>query len=146
MSERPTTVTTKRPGRPTRPAGAARAAGARPARSAGAQPARPGSARPGTSAAPGSSGIRQSVERRSSVHLVYLRHLPAWVPPIVLAALLIAGLAVRGWIGAAALCVVAAFIGWLGYLSWPALKTPGRIGRVAVIACLLGLAVFQATR
>jgi hypothetical protein len=146
MSERPTTVTTKRPGRPTRPAGAARAAGAQPARPAGAQPARPGSARPGTSAAPGSSGIRQSVERRSSVHLVYLRQLPAWVPPIVLAALLVAGLAVRGWIGAAALCVVAAFIGWLGYLSWPALSPPGRIGRVAVIACLLGLAVFQATR
>ena len=135
MSERPTTVTTKRPGRPTRPAGPARPGSARP-----------GSARPGTSAAPGSSGIRRSVERRSSVHLVYLRQLPAWIPPIVLAALLVAGLAVRGWIGAAALCVVAAFIGWLGYLSWPALKTPGRIGRVAVIACLLGLAVFQATR
>jgi hypothetical protein len=143
MSERPTTVTTKRPGRPTRPAGAARPAGAQPARPGSA---RPGVARPGTSAAPGSSGIRQSVERRSSVHLVYLRQLPAWIPPIVLAALLVAGLAVRGWIGAAALCVVAAFIGWLGYLSWPALSPPGRIGRVAVIACLLGLAVFQATR
>jgi hypothetical protein len=143
MSERPTTVTTKRPGRPTRPAGPARPAGARPARPGSA---RPGGARPGTSAAPGSSGIRQSVERRSSVHLVYLRQLPAWIPPIVLAALLVAGLAVRGWIGAAALCVVAAFIGWLGYLSWPALSPPGRIGRVAVIACLLGLAVFQATR
>ncbi len=90
--------------------------------------------------------MRRAVERRSSVHLVYLRQLPAWVPPIVLAALLVAGLAVRGWIGAAALCVVAAFIGWLGYLSWPALSPPGRIGRAVVIACLLGLAVFQATR
>ena len=143
MSERPTTVTTKRPGRPTRPAGPARPAGARPARPGSA---RPGGARLGTSAAPGSSGIRRAVEQRSGVHLVYLRQLPGWVPPIVLAALLVAGLAVRGWIGAAALCVVAAFIGWLGYLSWPALSPPGRIGRAAVIACLLGLAVFQATR
>ena len=146
-------MTTKRPGRPTRPAGPARPAGARPARPGTPRPgttrpvtARPGTAPPGTSAAPGSSGIRRAVEQRSGVHLVYLRQLPAWVPPIVLAALLVAGLAVRGWIGAVALCVVAAFIGWLGYLSWPALSTPGRIGRAAVIACLLGLAVFQATR
>jgi len=49
---------------------------------------------------------------------LFLRQLPAWVVPLVLAALLIAGLALHGWLGAAALCVVAAFVGWLGYLSW----------------------------
>lgn len=78
--------------------------------------------------------------------LIYLRRLPAWLPPVVLAALLVAGLAVRGWAGAAALCVVAAFLGWLGYMSWPRLTGLGRLGRVAAIACLLGLALFQATR
>ncbi len=77
---------------------------------------------------------------------MFLRQLPAWVVPLVLAALLIAGLAVRGWPGAAALCVVAAFVGWLGYLSWPVLTTLGRIGRVAIFACALALAAFQATR
>jgi len=61
-------------------------------------------------------------------------------------ALLVAGLALHGWLGAAALCVVAAFVGWLGYLSWPVLTTRGRIGRVAAFACALGLAAFQATR
>jgi hypothetical protein len=86
------------------------------------------------------------VERRSGAHLVFLRQLPPWVVPIMVAVLLIAGLAVHGWIGAAALCVVAAFIGWLGYLSWPALTTTGRIGRAAAVACMLALAVFQATR
>jgi len=40
--------------------------------------------------------------------------------------------------------VVAGFVGWLGYLSWPVLTTPGRIGRVLLVACALGLAVFEA--
>jgi hypothetical protein len=84
------------------------------------------------------------VERRSAAQLVFLRQMPAWVLPFMMAALLIAGLAVHGWLGAAALCVVAGFMGWLGYLSWPALTPPGRIGRVVLVACALGLAVFEA--
>jgi hypothetical protein len=92
------------------------------------------------------SAARQTAERRSAVPLVYLRHLPAWVPPVVLAALLVAGLAVRGWGGAVALCVLAAFLGWLAYLSWPALGGRGRAGRSVVVACLLALAAFQAMR
>jgi O-antigen ligase len=86
------------------------------------------------------------VEQRSAVVLLYLRQLPRWVPPVVLAALLVAGLAVRGWGGAAALCVLAAFLGWLGYLSWPRLAGRGRLGRVAAVALLLGLAALQAAR
>jgi hypothetical protein len=68
------------------------------------------------------------------------------VPPIVLAALFVAGIAVRGWAGAIALCAVAAFLGWLAYLSWPRLAGPGRLGRVAAAAVLLGLAAFMAAR
>ena len=100
---------------------------------------RPGSPRP-------PSERRRSAEQRSAVPLLYLRHLPAWVPPIVLAALFVAGLALRGWAGAVALCAVAAFLGWLAYLSWPRLAGPGRLGRVAAIVFLLGLAAFMATR
>ena len=86
------------------------------------------------------------MERRSAAQLVFLRQMPAWVLPFVMAALRIAGLAVHGWLGAAALCLVAGFVGWLGYLSWPALTMPGRIGRVVLVACALGLAVFEAMR
>ena len=68
------------------------------------------------------------------------------MPPIVLAALFVAGLAVRGWAGAIALCAVAAFLGWLAYLSWPRLAGPGRLGRVVAVAFLLGLAAVMATR
>jgi len=65
---------------------------------------------------------------------------------MVLAALFIAGLAVRGWAGAIALCAVAAFLGWLAYLSWPRLAGPGRLGRVVAVAFLLALAALMATR
>ena len=92
------------------------------------------------------SSAREELQRRSALPLVYLRHLPAWLPPTVLAALLVAGLALKGWPGAAALCVVAAFLGWLAFLSWPALAARGRLGRALTIAALLAVAALQATR
>jgi hypothetical protein len=100
---------------------------------------RPAPPRPGSAA-------RRAAEQRSALPLVYLRHLPSWVPPVVLVALMVTGLAVRGWGGAVALCAVAAFLSWLAFLSWPALGSRGRLGRVVVSACLLGLAALQATR
>jgi hypothetical protein len=92
------------------------------------------------------SAARQAAERRSALPLIYLRHLPSWLPPVVLAALLVTGLAVRGWGGAVALCAVAAVLGWLAYLSWPSLAARGRLVRGVAIACLLALAAFQAMR
>jgi hypothetical protein len=97
-------------------------------------------------APPPPSPTRQAAEQRSAVPLVYLRHLPTWVVPVVLVALLVAGLALRGWPGTVALCVVAAFLSWLAYLSWPALGGRGRLGRAAVIVALLVAAALQATR
>jgi hypothetical protein len=100
----------------------------------------------GIPATPRPGGIRLAVERRSAAPLVFLRQMPAWIPPLLLAGLLVAGFGLRGVAGAAALCVVAAFAGWLGYLSWPRLGPAGRAGRVAAITCMLALAVLQATR
>ncbi len=105
---------------------------------------RPASPRPPSPRKP--PAARRPAERRSAAPLIYLRQLPAWLPPTVLAALLVAGLAVRGWAGAVMLCAVAAFLGWLAFLSWPRLAGRGRLGRAVVIACLLGLAVLLATR
>jgi hypothetical protein len=95
---------------------------------------------------PGASGTRQAVERSSARPLLYLRQLPRWLPPLVMLALLIAGFAVPGAIGAAALVLVAAFLAWLGYLSWPSLAARGRLLRIVAIAFLLALAAVQATR
>jgi Family of unknown function (DUF6703) len=95
---------------------------------------------------PRTDGGRLAAERRSAAPLLFVRQLPAWLLPLVLAGCLVAGLALRGPAGAAALCVVAAFLGWLGYLSWPRLGLAGRAGRVAAVACVLVIAVLQGTR
>ncbi len=97
-------------------------------------------------APPRSPAARRAAEQRSALPLVYLRHLPAWLPPVVLAALMVVGLAVRGWPGTVALCAVAAFLGWLAFVSWPALTGRGRLGRAVAIAALLAVAALQATR
>jgi O-antigen ligase len=89
---------------------------------------------------------RQAVEQRSAVALLYLRGLPRWLPPLALAALLVAGLVVRGWGGAVALCLVAAFLAWLAFLSWPRVAVSGRLGRVGAVAIMLALAAYQASR
>ncbi len=95
---------------------------------------------------PDASAARQATERRSARPLLYLHQLPAWVAPLLMVALLIAGLAVRGPAGAAALCGVAAVLGWLAALSWPRLSSAGRLGRLLAVAVVLGVAAFQATR
>jgi hypothetical protein len=95
---------------------------------------------------PGASGSRLAVERSSAKPLLFLRQLPWWVPLIVVLALMITGFVVPGWIGAVALVLVAAFLAWLAFISWPRVNIPGRVLRVTAVACMLGAAVVQARR
>jgi hypothetical protein len=105
---------------------------------------RPGPAdRPGQ---PGASETRQAVERVSARPLVFLTQLPKWVLLVILLGLLISGFAVPGLIGAAALLVVGILLGWLAYLSWPALNTQARLGRVVAVVCMVIIVVWQARR
>ncbi len=93
-----------------------------------------------------SPGPRGSVERASLRPAAYLHHLPRWLPPLLVAVCFVGGLAVPGWGGGALLLVVAAFVGWLAVLSWPAVGLQGRVLRIAAIAAIAGLAVWQALR
>jgi hypothetical protein len=77
---------------------------------------------------------------------MYLYQLPRWVPPLLLVVFLIAGLALRGPAGAAALCVVAAVLAWLAAISWPRLSAGGRAGRVLAVVLMLVIAGYQASR
>jgi uncharacterized protein DUF6703 len=95
---------------------------------------------------PDASPARQAAERRSAKPLLYLHQLPTWVAPLVMVALLVAGLAVKGPGGAVALCGVAAVLGWLAAISWPRLSASGRLGRILGIAVVLALAGLQAAR
>jgi O-antigen ligase len=94
----------------------------------------------------GTSRTRRTVEQRSAAPLLFLKQLPAWLLPLVLVVLLIAGLALHGIGGALALCGVAVALGWLALLSWPRLSAGGRLGRAAVIVAVLVVAVIQAVR
>jgi hypothetical protein len=102
----------------------------------------PGQLRP----TPGASRARRAAEERSAVPLLFLRQFPSWLLPLVLVALLIAGLALRGPGAAAALVGVALVLAWLALLSWPRLALGGRLGRGAVMALVLGAAVIQGLR
>jgi hypothetical protein len=95
---------------------------------------------------PDASPTRAATERRSAKPLLYLHQLPAWVVPVVIAGLLVAGLAVRGPGGAVALFAVAAVLGWLASVSWPRLSAGGRLARLGAVGLLLALGAFQATR
>jgi hypothetical protein len=95
---------------------------------------------------PNASPARQTTERHSARPLLYLHQLPTWVLPVVLAVLLVVGLAVKGPGGAVALCAVAAVLGWLASVSWPRLTSSGRTGRLLVLAVVVGVAAYQATR
>ena len=90
--------------------------------------------------------IRQSLERLSLRPAAYLRVLPRWLPPVVLAALFVGGLAVRGWGGAVMLLTVTVFLAWLAALSWPASPPQTRALRVLAIAALLALCAWEALR
>lgn len=95
---------------------------------------------------PGATGMRAAVERRSSTVLVYLHQMPRWILPLLIAALMLAGLVVPGPMGALALTLVAAFLGWLAYLSWPSLTAGKRTIRVLTTVVLLALAIAQLVR
>ena len=89
---------------------------------------------------------REAAERRSAVPLTYLRQLPPWTIPVLSAALLVAGLAIKGPVGAAAIVLLLIFLGWLAYVSWPQLSPAGRLLRVIILAGGVALAVWQALR
>ncbi len=95
---------------------------------------------------PDASDSRRRIERSSAKALVLLHQQPVWLPPVVVAVLLVVGLAVPGWLGAIALILVAAFLGWLAALSWPRVDRGGRLLRLAAVTGVLVVAIIQATR
>ncbi|MCW2914062.1 MAG: hypothetical protein JWN52_2130 [Actinomycetia bacterium] len=69
--------------------------------------------------------------------MVYLHHLPRWALPLTMGILLLIGMVATGWLGALPLLLLAVFLGWFAYLSWPSLDLPGRLLRLAALAVLL---------
>ncbi|MBO1768212.1 DUF6703 family protein [Allobranchiibius sp. GilTou38] len=88
-----------------------------------------------------SSAVRVRIEHASDPVLQRLSRLPSNTVVIVLLVLLVAGLVVRGWIGAILIGVVALAHGWGIYLAWPRLTGLERQMRLAVLLLAVALAV-----
>lgn len=92
-------------------------------------------------ASPTTPTMRTSVERASRPLLVRLHVLPRAVVPLGTVVLVMVGVLAPPAVGLVALAVVALFVGWVAYLSWPAVTASGRLIRLAMVALVVALAL-----
>jgi uncharacterized protein DUF6703 len=77
--------------------------------------------------------------------LATLSRLPRIFIPLLVLVLMVVGLSGPVPVAMLAFAVLAAFVGWLAYLSWPALDLGGRVVRVLMLVVVIGSAVAQVT-
>jgi uncharacterized protein DUF6703 len=97
----------------------------------------PNSSQPGASG----SGARAMVSARSRGILLRLSQLPRLVVPGVMLVLMLVGLSAPLPLALPAFAVIAAFVAWLAYLSWPILDPRARLLRAVMLAVVVGAAV-----
>jgi len=102
-------------------------------------------AAPAAAPVPATSTARRELNRRSAGPLVILHRMPTWLVPVLLAVLLVAGLALPFRAAGILLLVIAAFLGWLLALSWPITSPGGRVLRVVTLVALVGAATARFT-
>lgn len=78
-------------------------------------------------------GLRGEVERRSGPALLWLSSRPRLLLPLASLALLVGGLAAPLPLALPMLALLLAVVGWLTYLSWPAIQGGARVVRVATV-------------
>jgi hypothetical protein len=83
---------------------------------------------------------RADVERASRPLLVRLHQLPRPVVPLLTVVLIAVGVLGPLPLGVAALAVVAVFVAWIAYLSWPVVSAGGRLVRLFMVVLVLLLA------
>jgi hypothetical protein len=87
------------------------------------------------------TGWRRKLEQQAGPVVVLVSRMPRFVPFLVVAVLLVAGLVLKGVVGAVLLLVLAALLGVLLALSWPALQPGPRALRLFVVALVVLRAV-----
>lgn len=114
----------------------------RPARPSHRNPAKAAEKELGIAPAP-ATGWRAGLERRSVGPLMVMSSLPGWLVPVLLGALLVAGLMLPfAWSGLL-LLVPTVFLGWLLLLSWPVITPGGRLLRLLAVLVLIGAMVVR---
>lgn len=111
----------------------------------GAAPARANpTGRPVSDPASFRGSRRRAVEAASALPLLWLRGLPRGVVAVLPVALVGLGFLAPPVIGLIPIAAAVAFLGWLGYLSWPAISPGARAARLGVIAALLAIGLIRA--
>lgn len=87
------------------------------------------------------SPARRRLEIWSAGPLAVLHRMPSWIVPVILGALLVAGLAVPTSWSAFFLLPVALFLLWLLLLAWPVLTPRGRAMRIIVVLLVVAAMV-----
>jgi hypothetical protein len=82
-------------------------------------------------------GLRGEVEKASAPLLLWLSSRPRFLIPVVSAVLLLGGLFAPPGLGVPLLMLLVALVGWLSYLSWPAVAGVQRVVRLATIGLVL---------
>ncbi len=87
--------------------------------------------------------MRESIESASLPAIKAMSAWPRWAPFLLILGLMVAGVFVPtyGWI---LIALVAVFLTWLLYLSWPRLASSERLLRIAVVAIVVVAAVTRA--
>jgi len=86
------------------------------------------------------SALRKRVTDLSAPALLRIHALPKFLVPGLIAVLMLLGLFTHSPYSGAALTVVAVFIGWLMYLSWPLLDSKSRLIRLLGFLILIAAA------
>lgn len=90
-----------------------------------------------------SDPARDRIESASLRPMAVLKRIPAWVLFVVVLGAVVGGLLLDGVASAALLGAVGLLLGWLAFLSWPALAPPARFLRVATALLVLGAAGYR---
>ena len=87
--------------------------------------------------------MRARIEQASTPAVTALSRVPAFLPFLVMLALMLAGIFVGGTLGTVLLAVPLLFLSWLLFLTWPHLSLAERVMRCAVLLLVVGIAVTQ---
>lgn len=82
-------------------------------------------------------GMRGAVERASAPALVWLSQRPKLLLPLVSLALLVGGMVAPVGVAVPLLVLLVLVVGWLTYLSWPAVDRGARIVRIVTLALIV---------
>ena len=87
--------------------------------------------------------LRESIETASLPTVKAISGLPRFVPFLVVLALMIGGIVIKGW-GWILIGIVMVFLAWMLYLGWPRLTSAERMMRLAVLVLVAAVTLTRA--